>query len=249
MSNPGALRPVSAIVLLVAAIGCGVSTTSTSPTPSPPTTPVPSTPSVTSLAVSGTTPQIGATVQFSATATLSNGSSQTVTSQATWSSSNLSVATVNNAGVVSHHTLDDLDSDEWDRIVDTNLRAVYEVCRAALPHMPAGGAIVNVSSAVAMIGMAARTHYTAAKAGLLGFTRSLCKEVGPRGIRVNAVAPGIIETDQTGGLSEPVRARYEQLAALGRLGTPADVADVVLFLSGPQARFVCGQTLVVDGGM
>jgi 3-oxoacyl-[acyl-carrier protein] reductase len=156
---------------------------------------------------------------------------------------------VNNAGVVSHHTLDDLDSDEWDRIVDTNLRAVYEVCRAALPHMPAGGAIVNVSSAVAMIGMAARTHYTAAKAGLLGFTRSLCKEAGPRGIRVNAVAPGIIETDQTGGLSEPVRARYEQLAALGRLGTPADVADVVLFLSGPQARFVCGQTLVVDGGM
>src|SRR2546421_4380762 len=155
---------------------------------------------------------------------------------------------VNNAGVVSHHTLDDLDSDEWDRIVDTNLRAVYEVCRAALPHMPAGGAIVNVSSAVAMIGMAARTHYTAAKAGLLGFTRSLCKEAGPRGIRVNAVAPGIIETDQTGGLSEPVRAGYEQLAALGRLGTPADVADVVLFLSGPQARVVCGQTLVVDGG-
>src|SRR5438270_11878815 len=101
MSDPGALRPVSAIVLLVAAIGCGGSTSSTSPTLSPPTTPVPSTPSVTSLAVSGTTPQIGATVQFSATATLSNGSSQTVTIQATWSSSNLSVATVNNAGVVS----------------------------------------------------------------------------------------------------------------------------------------------------
>jgi 3-oxoacyl-[acyl-carrier protein] reductase len=156
---------------------------------------------------------------------------------------------VNNAGVVSHRTLDDLDGPEWDRVLNTNLRATYEVCRAAAPHLPSGGAIVNVSSAVAMIGMVARVHYTAAKAGVLGLTKSLCKELGPRGVRVNAVAPGIIETDQTAGLTPAVRERYEQLAALRRLGTPADVADVVLFLAGDQARFVSGQVLVIDGGI
>ncbi len=156
---------------------------------------------------------------------------------------------VNNAGVVSHRTLDQLDGREWDRVLDTNLRAVYEVCRAAVPHLPSGGAIVNVSSAVAMLGMVARTHYTAAKAGMLGFTRSLCKEVGPRGIRANVVAPGIIDTDQTAGLPPATRERYEQLAALRRLGTPRDVADVVLFLASDRARFVSGQTIVVDGGI
>jgi 3-oxoacyl-[acyl-carrier protein] reductase len=156
---------------------------------------------------------------------------------------------VNNAGVVSHHTLDDLDGDEWSRVIDTNLRGTYEVTRAALKHFADGGSIVNVASAVANIGMVARTHYTASKAAIFGFTRSLCKEVGPRGIRANVLAPGIIETDQAAGMTPEVRKRYEALAALGRLGTAEDCADVVLFLSSHAARFVSGQTLIVDGGI
>lgn len=156
---------------------------------------------------------------------------------------------VNNAGVVSHRTIEELDGDEWSRVIDTNLRGTFEVTRAALPHFADGGAIVNIASAVANIGMVARTHYTASKAAIVGFTRSLCKEVGPRGIRANVIAPGIIETDQATGMSPEVRKRYEALAALGRLGTPEDVADVALFLCGDAARFVSGQTLIVDGGI
>jgi 3-oxoacyl-[acyl-carrier protein] reductase len=156
---------------------------------------------------------------------------------------------VNNAGAVSHHTLDELDGDEWSRVMDVNLRGTYEVTRAALPHIPDGGTVINISSALATVGLAARTHYTASKAGVIGFTRSLCKEVGTRGIRVNVVAPGIIDTDQVTGMPPAARARYEQLAALRRLGTPEDVAGVVLFLASDLSRFTSGQTLVVDGGI
>jgi NAD(P)-dependent dehydrogenase (short-subunit alcohol dehydrogenase family) len=156
---------------------------------------------------------------------------------------------VNNAGVVSHRALGDLDRAEWQRVLDTNLTGMYLVTRAALPLMGAGGSIVNIASAVAMVGMPARAHYTASKAGVLGLTRSLCKELGPRGIRVNAIAPGIVETDQVAGLSDEQRARYAGLAALGRLGEPADVGDTVLFLASDLARFVSGVTINVDGGI
>ena len=156
---------------------------------------------------------------------------------------------VNNAGVVSHRTLDDLDGDEWSRVLDTNLRSVYEVTRASLPHLGRDSAVVHISSAVAAVGMVGRTHYTASKAAVIGFNRSLCREIGPRGIRSNVVAPGIIETDQAAGLTAEVRARYSALASLNRLGTPQDVADVVLFLASPLSRFVSGQTIVVDGGI
>jgi 3-oxoacyl-[acyl-carrier protein] reductase len=97
--------------------------------------------------------------------------------------------------------------------------------------------------------MPARTHYISSKAGMIGLTRALCKEVGPRGIRVNAVAPGIIETDQTAGLDEAGRKRYSGLAALNRLGAPEEIADAVLFLTSDLSRFVSGQTIVVDGGI
>ena len=120
---------------------------------------------------------------------------------------------------------------------------------AAAPLIGAGGSIINVTSAVATVGMAGRTHYTSSKAGIVGFTRSLCKELGPRTVRVNAIAPGIIETDQLAGLSAEQRGRYEQLAALGRLGQPEDVAGVALFLAGDLARYVTGAVLVVDGGI
>ena len=156
---------------------------------------------------------------------------------------------INNAGVVSHMMIDDLDLDEWHRVLDTNLTAVYLITKAALPAMSEGGSIVNITSAVAMRGMPARTHYISSKAGLIGFTRALCKEVGGKGIRVNALAPGIVETDQTAGLDEQGRARYSGLAALNRLGQSEEIATVALFLASDLASFVSGVTLNVDGGI
>jgi 3-oxoacyl-[acyl-carrier protein] reductase len=156
---------------------------------------------------------------------------------------------VNNAGVVSHRMIEDLELDEWHRVIDTNLTAVLLVTKAALPAMPDGGSIVNVTSGVAMRGMPARTHYISSKAGLIGFTRALCKEKGRAGIRVNAVAPGIIETDQTAGLDEAGRARYSGLAALNRLGQPEEIASVILFLVSDLSSFVSGQTVNADGGI
>lgn len=158
-------------------------------------------------------------------------------------------ALINNAGIVSHKTIDQLELDEWRRVIDTNLTAVYLVTKAALPAMADGASIVNITSAVAMRGMPARTHYISSKAGLIGFTRALCKEIGPGGIRVNAVAPGIIETDQTAGLDEEGRTRYSRLAALNRLGQPEEIADLVLYLTSDRSSFVSGQTINVDGGI
>jgi 3-oxoacyl-[acyl-carrier protein] reductase len=155
---------------------------------------------------------------------------------------------VNNAGVVSHALLD-MDLAEWRRVLDTNLTSMFLVTRAVVPHMPDGAAIINLTSAAAMVGMVARTHYTSSKAGVMGFTRSLCKELGPRQIRVNAVAPGIIDTDQASGLGERQRERYAGLAALNRLGTADDVADATLFLASDLSRFVNGVILNVDGGI
>lgn len=156
---------------------------------------------------------------------------------------------VNNAGVVSHATLADLDLAEWRRVVDTNLTALYLVTKAVVQAMPAGGSIINIGSAVALRGLVGRTHYAASKAGAIGFSRSLSREVGPRGIRVNLIAPGIIETDQVSGLTPEGRTRYEKLAALDRLGKPEEIADVVLFLSSDLSRFISGQTINVDGGI
>jgi 3-oxoacyl-[acyl-carrier protein] reductase len=113
--------------------------------------------------------------------------------------------------------------------------------------MSSGGSIINVTSAVGLKGMVARTHYTSSKAGIIGFTRSLAKEVGPKGIRANAVAPGIIETDQVGGLTEEGRARYQNMIGLGRLGQPDDIAGPILFLASDLSKYVNGETLTVDG--
>lgn len=156
---------------------------------------------------------------------------------------------VNNAGVVSHRMLEDMDLAEWERVIRINLTGLFLVTHAVLDLLPSGGSVINVTSAVAMRGMAARTHYTASKAGIIGFTRSLCKELGPRGIRVNGIAPGIIETDQTTGLTEEGRARYGKLTALGRLGEPDEIAGAALFLASDLSRYVSGVTFNVDGGI
>ncbi|MEC3974259.1 SDR family NAD(P)-dependent oxidoreductase [Amycolatopsis sp. H20-H5] len=156
---------------------------------------------------------------------------------------------VNNAGVISSASVLDLELDEWHRVLDTNLTSMFLVVRSVLPRLRDNASIINITSAVAWVGMPDRAHYTAAKAGVHGLTRSLCKELGPRHIRVNSVAPGIVETDQVAGLTPEQRVRYAGLAALGRLGKPDDIADAVLFLAGDLAGFVNGALLYVDGGI
>ncbi len=156
---------------------------------------------------------------------------------------------VNNAGTMSHTPYADLTLDEWRRMIDTNLTGTYLICRAALPALSHGASIVNIGSGLATVGMPARAHYTASKAGIIGLTRSLCKELGPKGIRVNMISPGIVETDLVARLTPEQRAQYAKLSSLGRLGQPGDVADVVLFLASDHARFVNGVNIAVDGGI
>ncbi|ATB29589.1 SDR family NAD(P)-dependent oxidoreductase [Melittangium boletus] len=156
---------------------------------------------------------------------------------------------VNNAGAISHIPLSDLTPAEWHRMLDTNLTSIYLVVREALPLLSEGASVINVGSSVATRGMAACAHYTASKAGIIGLTRSLCKELGPRGIRVNTLAPGIIETDMVSRLTPEQRKKYEAMAAVGRLGQPEDIAGAVLYLASDLSRFVSGITLEVNGGI
>lgn len=158
-------------------------------------------------------------------------------------------AVVNNAGVISHHPLEDLPPEEWSRILDTNLTGTYNVIRSVLPYVAEVASVVNISSAVAHHGMPAAAHYVASKAGVMGLTRALAKELGPRGVRVNCIASGLVETDQMKAVTPEGRARYEQMISLRRMGRPEEIADVALFLVSPAARYVTGATLNVDGGI
>ncbi|MEV0967829.1 SDR family NAD(P)-dependent oxidoreductase [Microtetraspora glauca] len=153
---------------------------------------------------------------------------------------------VNNAGAISHAPFAELAVEDWHRVLDASLTGAFLVTQRALPLLGHGASIVNIGAAAALRGLPGRAHYTAAKAGLIGLTRSLAKELGPAGIRVNLVAPGPIET---GEADERALSRYRHLIALGRPGTPDDVAGAVLFLAGDQSRFVTGETLMVDGGI
>lgn len=158
---------------------------------------------------------------------------------------------VNNAGVTRDNLLPRLGEDAWQAVLDTNLGGVYRLTRKLLrPMMRARwGRIVNVSSVVARMGNAGQTNYAAAKAGIEGFTRALAQEVGSRGITVNAVAPGFIETDMTANLGDAARAALAERVALGRLGCPEDVAAVVAFLVSDAAAYVTGETVQVNGGL
>jgi 3-oxoacyl-[acyl-carrier protein] reductase len=156
---------------------------------------------------------------------------------------------VNNASVISHLTLDEMDLSEWKRILDTNLTSLYLVTHATLNLITDGGSIITIGSNLASVGMRGRTHYTAAKAGVIGFTRSLCKEVGDRAIRANVISPGLIQTQQISNLSSEQQTRYVYLSALHRLGQPEDIASTVLFLASDLSRFISGSIITVDGGL
>nr|AIW63012.1 3-oxoacyl-ACP reductase [uncultured bacterium BAC-AB1442/1414/561] len=156
---------------------------------------------------------------------------------------------VNNAGSVSHVPFGELEPAEWHRVLDGNLTAAYLVVQRMLPMLEPGASIVNVGSKAAAVGVPLRAHYTAAKAGLIGLTRSLCKELGPRGIRVNVVAPGVIESPAVDRLAPDQRARYEAMTSLRRLGRPEEIAGVVGFLASDLAAYVTGETIQVDGGI
>lgn len=156
---------------------------------------------------------------------------------------------VNNAGVISHLPLADLGADEWRRVVDTNLTGMYHTVRAALDLFADPASVVNITSAVARHGMPAAAHYVASKAAVMGLTRALCKELGPRGVRVNAIASGLIETDQMNAVPPEGRARYAAMTSLGRIGSPDEIAGAVLFLASGAARYITGATLDVDGGI
>jgi 3-oxoacyl-[acyl-carrier protein] reductase len=158
---------------------------------------------------------------------------------------------VNNAGITRDNLLLRMKDEEWDAIMDTNLKSVYRLSKAVLRSMMKArwGRIINVGSVVGSSGNAGQANYAAAKAAVIGFTKSLAKEVGSRNITINCVAPGFIETDMTRALPEAQRTKLLDHIALGRFGQPADIAHAVAFLASPQAGYITGATLHVNGGM
>lgn len=158
---------------------------------------------------------------------------------------------VNNAGITRDNLLARMKDEEWDEIQATNLRSVFVLSRAVLRGMmkARAGRIVNISSVVGFMGNPGQANYCAAKAGLVGFSKSLAREVGSRNITVNCVAPGFIETDMTRALSEEQAERLVSGVPLGRLGKVEDVAGAVTFLCSPQAAYITGSTLHVNGGL
>lgn len=158
---------------------------------------------------------------------------------------------VNNAGITRDNLLMRMKSEEWDAVINTNLTALFRVCKAAVKTMTRArwGRIINISSVVGSSGNAGQTNYAASKAGIEGFSRALAKEVGSRGITVNVVAPGFIDTDMTSELPEKQREALLSQIPLGRLGQPAEIAAVVGFLASEQAGYITGETVHVNGGM
>ena len=158
---------------------------------------------------------------------------------------------VNNAGITRDQLAMRMKDDEWDAVIDTNLKAVFRLSRAVLrPMMKArGGRIINITSVVGSAGNPGQLNYAAAKAGVAGMTRALAREIGSRGITVNCVAPGFIDTDMTKVLPEEQQAALKTQIPLGRLGSPEDIGHAVAFLASPQAGYITGTTLHVNGGM
>lgn len=158
---------------------------------------------------------------------------------------------VNNAGIARDNLLLRMQDDDWNAVLNTDLSALFHLSKACLRGMMKArhGRIINISSVVGATGNPGQANYSAAKAGMFGFTKSLAREIGSRGITVNAVAPGFIDTDMTRALTGAQRTALQEQIPLHRLGTPEDVAKAVLFLASPDAAYITGETLHVNGGM
>lgn len=158
---------------------------------------------------------------------------------------------VNNAGITRDNLMLRMKDDEWDDVINTNLNSIYRVTRQCLRHMMKcrSGRIINITSVVALSGNAGQVNYTSAKAGVIGFTRSLAREIGSRGITVNAVAPGFIATDMTASLPEEQKLELTKQIALGRLGEVDEIAETVAFLASDSAAYITGEIININGGM
>ncbi|MDX1661571.1 MAG: 3-oxoacyl-ACP reductase FabG [Gemmatimonadota bacterium] len=158
---------------------------------------------------------------------------------------------VNNAGITRDNLLLRMKPEDWQKVLEVNLTGAFHWCRHAVRSMirQRTGRILNVSSIVGITGNPGQSNYAASKAGLIGFTRSLAAEVASRGVTVNAIAPGYVETEMTGALGDEAKADYEARIPAGRLGTPEDVARLAVFLASPLADYITGQVIRVDGGL
>jgi len=158
---------------------------------------------------------------------------------------------VNNAGITRDNLILRLKEEDWDKVIAINLKGVFNCSKAVAKFMlkQRAGKIVNISSVIGIMGNAGQTNYGASKAGIIGFTKSLAKELGPRGICVNAVAPGYIRTAMTDKLPEEVKKKMLAMIPLGRFGKPEDIAAAVLFLASEASSYITGKVLTVDGGM
>ena len=158
---------------------------------------------------------------------------------------------VNNAGITKDGLMMRMDETQWDAVIDTNLKSAFNFIHACTPIMARqrGGSIINMSSVVGVSGNAGQCNYAASKAGLIGLSKSIAKEMGPRGVRSNCIAPGFIATDMTGALPEDIRKEWEKQIPMRRGGTPEDVAGVALFLASDLSAYVTGQVISCCGGM
>lgn len=158
---------------------------------------------------------------------------------------------VNNAGITRDTLMLRMTEQQWDEVIDTNLKSVFNMTKQALRHLmkAGGGSIINMSSVVGVFGQAGQANYAASKAGIIGFTKSIAKEYGSRGIRCNAIAPGFIETEMTAILDESTKEKYLTSIPLGRLGAGEDIANACIYLASDMGKYVSGQTLSVCGGL
>lgn len=158
---------------------------------------------------------------------------------------------VNNAGINRDNLLMRMSTEDWDKVIDTNLKGTYLCSKALIRDMikKKSGKIINITSVAGVAGNFGQTNYSASKAGVIGFTKSLAKEVASRGINVNAIAPGLIETDMTLALKEDIRDSLVKNIPMGRLGTVQDIANIVIFLASEKSNYITGQVINVDGGM
>ena len=155
---------------------------------------------------------------------------------------------VNNAGILKDRTIRKMPLDDWHAVIETNLTGVFHGCKYGAELLRDNGRIVNIASVAGLVGIAGQSNYAAAKAGVIGITRVLSKELAKRGITVNAVAPGIVETAMMGEIKEEMREQYIQQIPLGRFAQPTDIANAVLFLASPESGYITGQVVPITGG-